>query len=150
MSWKEKSLRSAPKYFVEAIPGGEYFITPKKLSVEDMRRIQEMQSNCQSADGSMIFSEETTNMVKLTLLKGVFEHNLDNSNGVVESWGEKVVDEILDDFDLAIEIFTHIMEYNTPLAKKTPSGSAMSLSGCISEQLTNQEQDCQTEVIQQF
>ncbi len=144
--WNQKAL-----YAAEAVPlkffSGDYSITPRKISVKVMREINSLQKQCTDENGNLEFNETTEEMLKLGLTHGVAKHTLDNPDGTIPEWNDELVAKVMEFYDLAIEIFEIIMEYNAPLEQKTSGTSETSQSGNTNGSNTPEENDSQTELI---
>jgi len=75
-----------------------------------------------------ILDDETRSIVKAVVLGGVAEHNFE-----VE-WNANFFDDIINSFfELAMEIFTEVMNFNRPLEKVTSEKFEMSQNGSSKE-----------------
>lgn len=154
MGWRKRAItrNMGEKVVVETMKKeGEtdYWIIPKKLSVDAMQRITQsldidVQLDEKEVEGKTVdqiealmkeriksirnkkslFSEETINMMKTVILGGVEDHNFDDENGEKMKWDEGVFNELMNYPDTLMEIFRIIMRYNYPLAQKK-SGSSV-------------------------
>ena len=171
--WRKRAITrsSGKKCELESLDG--YYVIPKKLSLdimqqitdgqgididpekfkdkteEEIKKIIELQQKKKNGGAFSLGDSDFQNMLKLTFLYGVHDHNL---NVIVDKEGKEIQQEVLDELteeefnkklstgefingkvvwdealyermrehtDTLFEIFKIVMEFNRPLQKKT-------------------------------
>lgn len=145
--WKARalSLESGEKVKLKNLPG--YWIVPKKLSTTTYEKISDLQ-------GKMAFDENKNpvidsnfrELVSCVLMHGIHEHNLDDEEGNKIKITEDVAQEISEHFELAMEIFSIIMEFSRPLPKGSDEKSETAPNGSTAEMNSESEKSSLTEV----
>ena len=138
--WREIALSrsSGEKIYLKSLDG-DTWIEPKKLSVKAQQRlgtlakIQKKEDDKGSEANLNIIEETLLEMMKITILQGVSNHNFKDKDGNKVTFNDNVFEQIIEFSELAIEINKVVAEYNRPLAKETSEKSEMSQNGVSKE-----------------